>query len=111
MRSIMVATCVFLTIFSTSALAQVSMNHDLINYLSTLEQDPDVTDREETARRFQSYFIKEVFLNRMLSSQHLFYGNEVSHEYYMVHQKVIDQLADHLIDNNIIDLSSISIDE
>ena len=82
------------------------MNYEILNYMATKEADPDPDDREGIKRQFQTYFVKEVFLNSMFKSQHLFYDDSNSQDYGIVNQLMINEFANHLIESNVIDLSS-----
>jgi hypothetical protein len=94
-----------------AAFAQLEMNYDLLNYMASKEADPDPNDREEIQRQFKSHFIKEVFLNQVFKSDHLFYGESQGPDYDLVNQLMINQFADQLVEGNFIDLSHISLDE
>ena len=68
--------CFLNFIFSINALAQLEMNYDLLNYMATKEADPDPNDRDGIQKQFRTYFIKEVFLNQVFKSDHLFYSDD-----------------------------------
>jgi hypothetical protein len=87
--------------------AQVQMNYDLLNYMATKEPDPDPDDREQIKKQFQTYFVKEVFLNQMFKSNHLYYSQENTSDYGMVNQLMINEFANQLVDSNFIDLTGV----
>jgi hypothetical protein len=86
---------------------QVQMNYDLLNYMATKEPDPDPDDREQIKKQFQTYFVKEVFLNQMFKSNHLYYSQENTRDYGMVNQLMINEFANQLVDSNFIDLTGV----
>ena len=94
-----------------SAVAQVEMNYDLLNYMASKEPDPNPDDREKIKKQFQTHFIKQVFLNSVFKSNHLYYSDENTADYGLVNQLMINQFAEQLVDTNFIDLSHISLDE
>ena len=87
------------------------MNYELLHYMAAKEADPDPDDREQIKKRFQTHFVKEIFLNNVFKSNHLFYGEDNNNDYGLVNQLMINQFADQLVDSNFIDLSHIMIDE
>lgn len=93
------------------ALCQLEMNYDLLNYMASKEADPDPNNREEIQHQFKAHFIKEVFLNQVFKSDHLFYGENQGPDYDLVNQLMINQFADQLVESNFIDLSHVSLDE
>ncbi len=94
-----------------SVICQVEMNYELLNYMAAKEPDPDPEDRQEIKKQFKTYFIKQVFLNSVFKSQHLFYGEDNQNDYGLVNQLMINQFAEQLVDTDFIDLSHINIDE
>ena len=102
----------FLLLASSYIYPQVDMNYEILNYMATREADPDPNDREGIKRQFQTHFIKEVFLNNVFKSQHLFYDeSDKSHEYDIVNQIIINEFANQIVDSKAIDLSHITFDE
>ena len=91
--------------------AQVEMNYDVLNYMASREPDPNPDNRAEIKQRFQTYFIKQVFLNQMFKSDHLFYGEGSSADYDLVNQLMINEFADQLVESDFIDLSHVTLDE
>ena len=100
-----------LFIFSGQPLAQVNMNYELLNYMAARKPDPDPNDRDQVKRQFQTYFVKEVFLNSVFKSNHLYYADDNNADYGLVNQLMIDQFAEQIVDMDVIDLSHITIDE
>jgi hypothetical protein len=91
--------------------AQVPMNYELLNYMATRERDPQPDDRDGIKQRFQTHFIKQVFLDNVFKSNHLFYAEENNTDYGIVNQLMINEFAEQLVESNFIDLSHITIDE
>ena len=87
------------------------MNYELLNHMAAQSPDPEPSDREGIKKAFQTYFIKEVFLNKVFTSQHLFYGEDSNRDYGLVNQLMINQFADYLTESNAFDLSIVSTDE
>ena len=94
-----------------SVMCQVEMNYEILHYMAAKEPDPDPEDRQEIKKQFQTYFIKQIFLNNVFKSNHLFYGEDNPSDYGLVNQLMINQFAEQLVDKNFIDLSHITIDE
>ena len=87
------------------------MNYELLNYMASKEPDPNPDDRAQIKKQFQTYFIKQVFLNNMFKSNHLYYSSDNAPDYGLVNQLMINQFADQLVDSNFIDLSHVMTDE
>ncbi len=88
------------------------MNYEILNYMATREADPDPNDREAIKKRFQTHFIKEVFLKNVFKSQHLFYDDSNNnHEYDLVNQLIINEFANTIVESKAIDLSHVITDE
>ena len=98
-------------VMSHVAWCQVEMNYELLHYMASKEPDPDPDDRTQIKKQFQTYFIKQVFLNSMFKSNHLYYGNDNPQDYGLVNQMMINQFADQLVDSNFIDLTHVMTDE
>ncbi len=98
-------------IFSIGAISQVEMNYELLNYMASREQDPDPDDREQIKKQFQTYFIKQVFLNNVFKNNHIYYADDNNQDYGLVNQLMINQFAEQLVDTDFLDLSHITIDE
>ena len=96
---------------SIPLLSQVEMNYELLNYMAAKEPDPDPEDREGIKRQFQTYFIKQVFLNNVFKSDHLFYGEDNNADYGLVNQMMINQFAENLADTEFLDLSHINLED
>ncbi|RAP23514.1 hypothetical protein DID73_02250 [Candidatus Marinamargulisbacteria bacterium SCGC AG-343-K17] len=94
-----------------AANCQVEMNYELLHYMAAKEPDPDPNDREQIKKQFQTYFIKQVFLNSVFKSNHLYYGEDNPSDYGLVNQLMINQFAEQLVETDVIDLSHISLDE
>lgn len=92
-------------------MAQSEMNYELLNYMASREKDPDPKNKDQIKKQFQSYFVKEVFLNQVFTPDQLFYGDDAGVEYGLVNQLMINQFADLLVDRQFLDLSHISIDD
>lgn len=97
--------------FGSNALSQVQMNYDLLHYMAAKEPDPDPENKEQIKKQFQTYFVKQVFLNNIFKSNHLYYSEENDNDYDLVNQLMINQFAEQLVDTDFLDLSHISIDE
>ena len=85
-----------------------------MNYLITWRQESlTLIQMTETKlkRQFQTYFVKEVFLNSVFKSNHLYYAEDNNADYGLVNQLMIDQFAEQIVDMDVIDLSHITIDE
>ena len=67
--------------FSGQPVAQVNMNYELLNYMAARQPDPDPNDRDQVKRQFQTYFVKEVFLNSVFKSNHLYYAEDNNADY------------------------------
>ena len=66
--------------FSINTLSQ-PMEYEMINYMAVQDKPLDPNDDEAIKRRFKTHFIKEVFLDKMLQSSHLYYSEEDSVDY------------------------------
>ena len=97
--------------FSYSGQTQSNINYDILNYMASQEAPPDQSNESEVKRHFKAYFIREVFLNNVFKSNHLFYGEKTSHGYELANQLMINQFSNYLSDSNFIDLSQVSFDE
>ena len=98
------------SVFSGTIYPQVNMNYELLNYMAARQPDPDPNDRDQVKRQFQTYFVKEVFLNSVFKSNHLFYAEDNNADYGLVNQLMIDQFAEQIVDMEVIDLSHITLD-
>ena len=98
-------------IISIQANAQTPMNYDLLNYMAAQEPDPDQSDESEVKKRFKEYFIKEIFLNQVFKSNHLFYAEKTTHDYALANQLMINQFSKVLSESDFIDLSQVTLDE
>tara|TARA_S200000501_G_C20524109_1_gene612669 strand:+ start:378 stop:620 length:243 start_codon:yes stop_codon:yes gene_type:complete len=79
--------------------------------MASQEAPPDKTNEAEVKRHFKAYFIREIFLNNVFKSNHLFYGENTSHGYELANQLMINQFSNQLSDSNFIDLSQVTLDE
>ena len=87
------------------------MNYELLNYMAAREPNPDPNDRDQIKRQFQTYFIKQVFLNNVFKTNHLYYGEDNNADYGLVNQLMINQFAEQMVEMDVIDLSHVTIDE
>ena len=83
------------------------MEYDLLNYIAKPEKRLDPEDDEAVKRRFKAHFIREVFVDNMFKSSHLYYSEEESADYGLVNEMMSDQFAEYLSDTDFIDLSFI----
>lgn len=79
--------------------------------MASKEPDPDPDDRDQIKKQFQTYFIKQVFLNNVFKSNHLYYSDENTNDYGLVNQLMINQFAEELVETDFLDLSHINLDE
>ena len=83
------------------------MEYDLLNYVAKPEKRLDPEDDEAVKHRFKTHFIREVFVDNMFKSSHLYYSEEESADYGLVNEMMSDQFAEYLSDSDFIDLSFI----
>ena len=109
MNAIIILGVVFMCTYS--GIAQVQMNYDILHYMASKESDPDPDNKEQIKKQFQTQFVKQVFLNNVFKSNHLYYSEETSNDYDLVNQLMINQFAEQLVETDFLDLSHINLDE
>ena len=87
--------------------SQVPMNYEVLNYMASQRPEPDPEDDVAIKKQFQAYFVREVFLNNIFQTTHLFYGEDNNSEYGLVNEMMSNQFADYLVENEFLDLSHI----
>ena len=96
-----------MVIISLPSYSQVPVNYEILNYMAAQRPNPDPEDDEAVKKQFQAYFVREVFLNNVFQTTHLFYGEDNNSEYGLVNEMMSNQFADYLVENEFLDLSHI----
>ena len=101
----------FLVSISNGVKSQAAWDYEMVNYMAAQKPNPDPDDDEEVKRRFQSHFIKNVYLENVFKSGQFYGEDDNAADYGLVNEMMLNQFAEYLVDTNFIDLSNINLNE
>lgn len=99
-------------LFSACVSPVVSYNeYAVLDYVASQRPNPDPDDDAAIKQRFKAEFIKNIYLDNVFNASMMYYSDSSESDYTIITEMIKDQFADYLADSDVIDLSSIRIDE